>query len=56
MKVPILEYNKFLEDLAKTKGMDLAEIKSKMTNCGTPGSVSVKVKINEPQLVSSITK
>ena len=46
MKVPILEYNKFLEDLAKTRGMELADIKSKMTNCGTPGSVSVKVCIS----------
>lgn len=43
MKVPITDYQKFLEDLAKTRGMDLADIKSKMTNCGAPGLVSVKV-------------
>lgn len=44
MKVPILEYQKFLEDLAKTKGVELSEIKNKMANCGAPGANVVKVR------------
>ncbi|XP_070502029.1 tubulin polymerization-promoting protein homolog [Chironomus tepperi] len=55
MKVPILEYQKFLEDLAKTKGMDLAEMKSKMTNCGAPGSVSVKSNAKAAETVARLT-
>lgn len=43
MKVSIIDYQKFLEDLAKTKGVELAEIKSKMANCGAPGLATVKV-------------
>lgn len=46
MKVPILDYQKFLEDLAKTKGVELTEIKNKMANCGAPGANVVKVKLN----------
>ncbi|XP_058055016.1 tubulin polymerization-promoting protein homolog isoform X2 [Anopheles bellator] len=37
MKLTIDDYNKFLEDLAKTKKVELEEIKSKMANCGAPG-------------------
>ncbi|XP_059609150.1 tubulin polymerization-promoting protein homolog isoform X2 [Phlebotomus argentipes] len=37
LKVSFEDYNKFLEDLAKTKGANLEEIKSKMSNCGQPG-------------------
>lgn len=40
LKVSYVDYQKFLEDLAKVKSIDLAEIKSKMTGCGTPGSNS----------------
>lgn len=40
LKVALPDYQKFLEDLAKTKGIDLAEIKKKLTGCGTPGSNS----------------
>lgn len=43
MKISILDYNKFLEDLAKTKKVELAQIKQKMANCGAPGVVSVSV-------------
>lgn len=46
MKVSILDYQKFLEDLSKTKGVDLAEIKNKMANCGAPGTNVVKVGNN----------
>jgi hypothetical protein len=38
------EYNKFLEDLAKNKKVDLEEIKSKLASCGTPGLSGVSVR------------
>uniref|UniRef100_A0A182JAI2 Tubulin polymerization-promoting protein homolog n=1 Tax=Anopheles atroparvus TaxID=41427 RepID=A0A182JAI2_ANOAO len=37
MKLTYDDYSKFLEDLAKTKKVELEEIKSKMANCGAPG-------------------
>ncbi|KAJ6641990.1 Tubulin polymerization-promoting protein like [Pseudolycoriella hygida] len=37
MKLALSDYNKFLEDLATTKKVDLAEIKNKMATCGAPG-------------------
>lgn len=37
MKLSFVDYSKFLEDLAKTKKVELDEIKSKMANCGAPG-------------------
>lgn len=37
MKLSFTEYNTFLEDLAKTKKVELEEIKGKMANCGAPG-------------------
>lgn len=40
VKVSLVDYQKFLEDLAKTKSIELADIKAKLTNCGTPGSNS----------------
>lgn len=40
VKVSLVDYQKFLEDLAKTKGIDLAEIKGKLVGCGAPGSNS----------------
>jgi hypothetical protein len=43
MKLSIIDYNKFLEDLAKAKGIEVAEIKNKMAGCGAPGSNTVKV-------------
>lgn len=55
MKVPITDYQKFLEDLAKTRGMDLADIKSKMTNCGAPGLVSVKSNAKAAETVARLT-
>uniref|UniRef100_A0A1L8DMB8 Tubulin polymerization-promoting protein homolog n=1 Tax=Nyssomyia neivai TaxID=330878 RepID=A0A1L8DMB8_9DIPT len=41
LKVSFDDYNKFLEDLAKTKGANLEEIKTKMSNCGQPGVPTV---------------
>ncbi|EDV95763.1 tubulin polymerization-promoting protein homolog isoform X2 [Drosophila grimshawi] len=37
MKVTLPDYNKFLEDLAKTRKVELSEIKKKMAGCGAPG-------------------
>lgn len=37
MKLSFVDYNKFLEDLSKTKKVELDEIKSKMASCGAPG-------------------
>lgn len=36
-KVSFGDYNKFLEDMATTKGVDIEEIKQKMATCGDPG-------------------
>lgn len=49
-KVSQSDYDKFLQDLAKTKGVDLEEIKSKLVSCGEPGlkmatTVSIKLCI-----------
>ncbi|KDR14913.1 TPPP family protein [Zootermopsis nevadensis] len=35
------DYDKFLEDMAKNKKIDLEEIKSKMASCGCPGLTGV---------------
>ncbi|XP_030385673.1 TPPP family protein CG45057 isoform X2 [Scaptodrosophila lebanonensis] len=41
MKISLSDYNKFLEDLAKTKKVELSEIKQKLASCGAPGVLSV---------------
>lgn len=47
MKLLLSDYNKFLEDLATTKKVDLAEIKNKLANCGAPGVAQVSVSIKK---------
>lgn len=37
VKISLTDYNKFLEDLAKAKKVDVSEIKNKMAGCGAPG-------------------
>lgn len=37
LKLGIDDYQKFLEDLAKSKKVELEEIKKKLTSCGQPG-------------------
>lgn len=37
MKLSFEDYNKFLEDLAKTRKVELDDIKGKLANCGAPG-------------------
>lgn len=46
MKLSFADYNTFLEDLAKTKKVELDEIKSKMANCGAPGIHNATVNTN----------
>lgn len=41
LKVTSSDYNKFLEDLATTRKVDLAEIKQKMATCGAPGVAQI---------------
>lgn len=43
MKISYSDYNKFLEDLAKTRKVELQEIKDKMASCGAPGVLQVSV-------------
>lgn len=43
LKVSYGDYNKYLEDLATTKKVDLAEIKNKLATCGAPGVLNNSV-------------
>ncbi|XP_050301472.1 tubulin polymerization-promoting protein homolog [Anthonomus grandis grandis] len=54
LKVGIVDYKKFLEDLAKNKKVDLEEIKTKLTNCGTPGHHGVG-KVQNTSTVDRLT-
>lgn len=41
MKLSFEQYKTFLEELAKSKEIDVEELKEKMANCGPPGITSV---------------
>lgn len=41
MKLNVEQYKSFLDELAKAKKIELAEIKNKMANCGPPGISNV---------------
>lgn len=41
LKITFSDFNKFLDDLAATRKVDLAEIKQKLANCGAPGVASI---------------
>lgn len=43
MKLSLEQYKAFLDELAKSKKVELAEIKSKMANCGPPGVTGAAV-------------
>lgn len=45
-KISFSDYEKFLEDLAKSKKVELEEIKKKMTDCGAPGFTGAMVSFN----------
>lgn len=40
IKVGIEDYQKFLEELAKSKKVEVEDIKKKLTTCGQPGLTS----------------
>lgn len=40
MKLTAEDYQKFLEDLAKSKKVEVDDLKKKMTTCGQPGLTS----------------
>lgn len=42
-KLKYEDYQKFIEDLAKTRKVDVETIKNKMANCGQPGLHGVQV-------------
>lgn len=43
LKLTLTDYQKFLDELAKAKKVDVAEIKEKMINCGPPGTTGTTV-------------
>lgn len=53
VKVSYADYQKFLEDLAKTKGIELSEIKGKLAGCGAPGSNSA-AKVGSFEIPSTL--
>lgn len=56
MKLSFEDYNKFLEDLAKTKKVELDDIKGKLANCGAPGIHNTTVRLTFlTAIVSSLT-
>ncbi|XP_058796847.1 tubulin polymerization-promoting protein homolog [Phymastichus coffea] len=55
MKLSIEQYKAFLEDLAKNKKMELADIKSKMANCGPPGITGPSVGGKAASAVERLT-
>ena len=44
LKLGLADYQKFLDDLAKAKKVDLAEIRDKMIQCGPPGTTGTTVR------------
>ncbi|KAK0168004.1 hypothetical protein PV327_001847 [Microctonus hyperodae] len=55
MKLNMEQYKAFLEDMAKTKKVDLNEIMNKMANCGAPG-LSSTVGPNSGKASSTIER
>lgn len=49
LKLGLTDYQKFLEDLAKAKKVELAEIRDKMIQCGIPGTSGTTVCFNKRQ-------
>lgn len=44
LKLGLTDYQKFLEELAKAKKVEVAEIRDKLINCGPPGTSGTTVK------------
>lgn len=45
LKLGLADYQKFLEELAKAKKVDLTEIREKMIQCGPPGTTGTTVAV-----------
>lgn len=45
LKLGLADYQKFLDELAKAKKVDLAEIRDKMIQCGPPGTTGTTVSL-----------
>lgn len=43
LKLGFADYQKFLDDLAKTKKMEVSEIRDKLVNCGPPATTGTTV-------------
>ncbi|KAL7287064.1 hypothetical protein TKK_0018688 [Trichogramma kaykai] len=55
MKLSIEQYKAFLEELAKSKKMEVADIKSKLANCGPPGVSGPSVNTKAMSAVERLT-
>lgn len=54
-KIGLEDYKKFLDELAKAKKVDLAEMKSKMASCGAPGLTGVQAQSAQAAAVERLT-
>lgn len=43
LKVGVVDYQKFLQELAASKKLEVEELKKKLSSCGPPGFTSVRV-------------
>ncbi|XP_065160685.1 tubulin polymerization-promoting protein homolog [Atheta coriaria] len=55
LKVSITDYNKFLEDFAKAKKVEVKDLKKKMTSCGAPGHSGASAKCSANDTVQRLT-
>ncbi|XP_034249738.1 tubulin polymerization-promoting protein homolog [Thrips palmi] len=54
-KITLADYIKFIDDLAKTRKVDVEQIKKKMTECGAPGVTSAVAKSKADAAVERLT-
>jgi len=47
LKLSLPDYQKFLDELAKAKKVEVTEIKEKMISCGPPGTTGTTVGFPE---------
>ncbi|KAF4518734.1 hypothetical protein B566_EDAN005187, partial [Ephemera danica] len=52
LKIGIADYEKFMEDLAKSKKMEAADLKTKMAACGAPGHTGT----GPPKVVGAVDR
>lgn len=45
LKVGVVDYQKFLQDLAASKKLEVEDVKKKLSTCGPPGFTSVRVSV-----------